>query len=103
MVLKSKITKTLSAAYVMVTMPGQAYGLEIWHSNTVWANQGMCAASFTLDSGEVKVQDLHIALAGIDIRNNNVENPFKTAVLIPNSVFGQMGGFIETIKSSCFF
>lgn len=25
--------------------------IDIWHSYTVWANQGMCAVAFTLDGG----------------------------------------------------
>ncbi|HRL21715.1 MAG TPA: IrmA family protein [Alcaligenes sp.] len=26
-------------------------GIDFWHSDTVWANQGMCAANFTFDAG----------------------------------------------------
>lgn len=64
MTLKRKVTQVLSAACVMGALSGQAYGLEIWHSNTVWAGQGMCAASFTLDSGGAfgdRIQNLRIA------------------------------------------
>lgn len=74
MVLKRRITKTLSAACAMVALSGQAYGLDIWHSNTVWAGQGMCAAVFTLDSGGAfgdRLQDLRIALSAVDIQTNN--------------------------------
>lgn len=74
MVLKRRITKTLSAACAMVALSGQAYGLDIWHSNTVWAGQGMCAAVFTLDSGGAfgdRLQDLRIALSAVDTQTNN--------------------------------
>lgn len=75
MVLKRRITKTLSAACAMVALSGQAYGLDIWHSNTVWAGQGMCAAVFTLDSGGAfgdRLQDLRIALSAVDTQTNNL-------------------------------
>lgn len=74
MVLKRRITKTLSAACAMVALSGQAYGLDIWHSNTVWAGQGMCAAVFTLDSGGAfgdRLQDLRITLSAVDTQTNN--------------------------------
>lgn len=43
-----------------------ASALEIWHSNTVWANQGMCSATFTLDSGMEEVGPLEI---GVELVN----------------------------------
>ena len=43
-----------------------ASALEIWHSNTVWANQGMCSATFTLDSGMSEVGPLEI---GVELVN----------------------------------
>lgn len=81
MVLKPKHPWLLSAACVMVALSGQAYGLDIWHSNTVWAGQGMCAASFTLDSGGVfgdHIQNLRIALAAVDTKTNS---PIEQIVL----------------------
>ncbi|MCU6665921.1 IrmA family protein [Silvania hatchlandensis] len=43
-----------------------ASALEIWHSNTVWANQGMCSATFMLDSGMTEVGPLEI---GVELVN----------------------------------
>lgn len=43
-----------------------ASALEIWHSNTVWANQGMCSATFMLDSGMSEVGPLEI---GVELVN----------------------------------
>lgn len=43
-----------------------ASALEIWHSNTVWANQGMCSVTFTLDSGMSEVGPLEI---GVELVN----------------------------------
>ncbi|MCU6668773.1 IrmA family protein [Enterobacteriaceae bacterium H4N4] len=40
--------------------------LEIWHSNTVWANQGICSATFMLDSGMTEVGPLEI---GVELVN----------------------------------
>ena len=74
MKLKPKGIQILSVACMMVALSGQAHGLDIWHSNTVWAGQGMCAASFTLDSGGVfgdRIQNLRIALAAVDTKTNN--------------------------------
>lgn len=34
------------------------YALEFWHSDTVWANQGMCSANFTFDAGEEPVSNV---------------------------------------------
>jgi len=39
-----------------LTMPAQA--VDFWHSNTVWANQGMCSAVFSCDSGMQDITDL---------------------------------------------
>ena len=75
MKLKRKGTQILSTACVMVALSGQAHCLDIWNSNQVWAGQGMCAASFTLDSGGAfgdRIQNLRIALAAIDIETNNL-------------------------------
>ncbi|WP_269902076.1 IrmA family protein [Paenalcaligenes faecalis] len=74
MALKRRITKTLSAACAMVALSGQAYGLDIWHSNTVGLSRGICAASFTLDSGGAwgdHIQNLRIALAAVDTKTNS--------------------------------
>ena len=43
-----------------------ACALEIWHSNTIWANQGMCSATFMLDSGMSEVGPLEI---GVELVN----------------------------------
>lgn len=35
-----------------------AHAVEFWHSNTVWANQGMCSANITFDAGEEPVRNV---------------------------------------------
>ena len=73
--LSKKIKSWLSAACVLGAMSGQAYGLDIWHSDTVWANQGMCVASFTLDNGGPfgdRLQDLRISFVAVDDTNSVV-------------------------------
>lgn len=36
---------------VLTLVSGQAWAIDFWHSGTVWANQGMCAATFSFDAG----------------------------------------------------
>lgn len=45
-----------------------ASALEIWHSNTVWANQGMCSATFMLDSGMTEVGQLEIGVELVNVQ-----------------------------------
>ncbi|UYM58279.1 MULTISPECIES: IrmA family protein [Leclercia] len=45
-----------------------ASALEIWHSNTVWANQGMCSATFMLDSGMSEVGPLEIGVELVNVQ-----------------------------------
>lgn len=40
-----------STVFACLLFAAPTHAIEIWHSNTVWANQGMCSATFTLDSG----------------------------------------------------
>lgn len=54
----------LGVLLVLVGVPARA--IDFWHSNTTWAGQGMCAASFTFDSGLEHVQKLQIALTAVD-------------------------------------
>lgn len=51
---------------VLVLAAGPASALDFWHSNTTWAGQGMCAATFTFDSGLEHVQGLQVTLAAKD-------------------------------------
>lgn len=39
------------AGWVALASSFNAHAIDIWHSDTVWVNQGMCAATFTLDGG----------------------------------------------------
>lgn len=49
-----------------------ALAIEIWHSDTVWANQGMCSATFTLDSGTEPVGELDIGIELVNARQEVV-------------------------------
>lgn len=49
-----------------------SHAIEIWHSNTVWANQGMCSATFMLDGGMESVGSLEIGFDLVDAKNNLV-------------------------------
>lgn len=39
--------------------------IEFWHSDTVWANQGMCSATFTFDSFSEEVNNLQVWVSTI--------------------------------------
>lgn len=67
-----KLSHLCLAAGMLFFKPVQA--LEIWHSSTVWANQGMCSATFTLDSGMESVGHLKIGIALIDPQGKVVTN-----------------------------
>lgn len=43
-----------------------AHAIEFWHSSTVWANQGMCSAQFTFDSGLEETNNLQITVTAIN-------------------------------------
>ena len=51
-----------------------AHAVEFWHSDTVWAGQGMCAASFTFDSGMEPVSNLRVSLSAIDEAGHNIDS-----------------------------
>lgn len=55
---------TLGLLGVLSVLPAQA--IEIWHSNTVFAGQGQCAAALTLDSGGEEYQQVRLQVALLD-------------------------------------
>lgn len=50
----------------------QAQAVEIWHSNTVWANMGMCSATFSFDSGTEPVGQFNMAIELVDTQGTVV-------------------------------
>jgi hypothetical protein len=48
----------------LLTLP--AHAIEVWHSNTVFANQGQCAATLTLDSGGEEFRQVRLQAAVLD-------------------------------------
>lgn len=50
------------AALTLVTVTQEAHaGIEFWHSNIIFAGQGMCSAEFTFDSGRENISRLDLA------------------------------------------
>ena len=43
-----------------------AHAIDVWHSNTVFANQGQCAATLTLDSGGEEFRQVRLQAAVLD-------------------------------------
>lgn len=48
----------------LLTLP--AHAIDIWNSNTVFANQGQCTATLTLDSGLDEYRQLRMQVAVLD-------------------------------------
>ncbi len=69
--------------WVLAT-PAQA--VSLWHADTVWAGQGLCAASFTVDSGGQWVQDLIVDFTALDTQTNA---PIKQGQLRAEHDFGR--------------
>lgn len=72
MVLRKNGLLAGAALAIGSVMSGQAQAIEMWHSNTVWANQGMCAASFTFDSGLDEVRQLQVHIQALDKKTHRV-------------------------------
>jgi len=57
--------KIIFATCILAVTSTPVFAIEFWHSGTVWANQGMCAATFSFDAGPMSdtIQQLNIAVA----------------------------------------
>lgn len=62
-------------AVAAISAPVHAQAIDFWHSDTVWAGQGMCAASFTFDGGPLsdRIQNLQVTLNALDAKNKVVD------------------------------
>lgn len=54
---------TLLATTSFLAAP--AYAVEFWHSNTVWAGQGLCSAAFSFDSGMEEIRNLQVTVSAV--------------------------------------
>lgn len=68
-----KFLRRSVAILALCTAAAQAQTIEFWHSNTAWAGQGMCAATFTFDSGGEPVSNLRVALSVFDKAGSNID------------------------------
>lgn len=68
-----KIKHSIACVFFGLLATSQANALSMWHSDTVWAGQGMCVASFTFDSGLEPVQQLKVHAKAVDKSNALVE------------------------------
>ena len=68
-----KFLRRSFAVLALCTAAVQAQTIEFWHSNTAWAGQGMCAATFTFDSGGEAVSNLRVALSVFDKAGSNID------------------------------
>lgn len=88
---KMKGIKTLlGSSLVVATTLGfsmSAHAISFWHSDTVWANQGMCAANFTFDSGMEPVEQLQVSIVALEKGTDKV----KGQTVIEVDEFGTSG------------
>lgn len=59
-----KMMYTTALALVCVN---SLHAIEMWHSNTVWAYEGRCEASFTFDSGGFLDDSLNNVRINVDL------------------------------------
>ena len=69
-----KMTPLLAGLLTAIAFSSSAQAVDFWHSNTVWAGQGMCAASFTFDSGLESVEQLQVRINVVDKANTVVND-----------------------------
>ena len=72
----NKMKKLLGLlAVAAISAPVHAQAIDFWHSDTVWAGQGMCAASFTFDRGPLSslIQNLQVTFNAVDAKNKVVD------------------------------
>lgn len=61
------------ACAVMPVAHAKTPKVHLWHSDTVWAGQGMCAATFTVDGGfDEAIESMQIKISAIDARGKAV-------------------------------
>lgn len=73
----NKMKKLLGLLVVAaISAPVHAQAVDFWHSDTIWANQGMCSASFTFDSSGAfsdRLQNLKVTFNALDAQNKVVD------------------------------
>ena len=68
--MKRLLATSLGLAAVLCGAP--LHALEFWHSNTVWAGQGQCAAVFSFDSDLQDVSELHLDVTGFNTAGETI-------------------------------
>lgn len=64
--LLKKLKQVVSIMSLSLLPISYANALSIWHSDTVYVNNGICSASFTLDSGGEHYQQLELHLVALE-------------------------------------
>jgi len=69
----------LSAFSLVMMITGPAQAVEFWHSDTTWANGGICSAEFTFDSGgpmanDGPITDMNVSVSAYDSKNHKVDS-----------------------------
>lgn len=69
---RTSVTLAAGAMLLGLGMAGPAQAIQMWHSDTVFANQGMCAANFTFDSQMESVRELKVHIQVLSKKNNKL-------------------------------
>lgn len=75
--------------------------IEFWHSNTLWANQGSCAAIFSFDSAVEEVTSLQVSLSAIDKTGKKVVSELLEVESFGASVAERYGSAIWEHEAMC--
>ena len=77
------LTAILLMVCFTVALPSASHAIDLWHSNTLWLNQGMCAFTFTLDGQSILfdastdggVRDLTLEIMLLDEDRDELGSP----------------------------
>lgn len=65
-------SKLVAVGISLSALSAPAAALDIWHSDTIWGGQGICVATFTLDSGGDSISRLSIGITASDRKGESV-------------------------------
>jgi len=56
----------LLAVASCIAIPAHATQVDFWHSSTLWANHGQCAAVFSFDSAMEEIKNLQVSVSAVN-------------------------------------
>jgi hypothetical protein len=62
----TRSSSILMAVAIFFAFPAHAAQVEFWHSSTLWANHGQCAAIFSFDSSMELIRNLQVSFSAFN-------------------------------------